>query len=69
MMKKPQVNLKKYQLPKKGKGFLVKVILYTILLILIFLFLQRRLKHSKLKSIENIDSIQLNHLKIDTTGY
>lgn len=69
MIQKPQINLKKYQLPKKGKGFMIKIILYTILLIMIFIFLQRRIKHSKLKSIENIDSIQLNHLKIDTTGY
>lgn len=69
MIRKHQFNLKKYQSPKKGKGFMIKITLYIILLIVIFIFLQRRLKESKLDPTENIDTVHMNHLNIDTTGY
>lgn len=48
---------------------MIKIILYIILLIVIFIFLQRRLKESKLDPTENIDTVHMNHLNIDTTGY
>ncbi len=48
---------------------MIKIILYIILLIVIFIFLQRRLKESKLDQTENIDTVHMNHLNIDTTGY
>lgn len=48
---------------------MIKIILYIILLIVIFIFLQRRLKESKLDPTENIDTVHMNHLNIDTIGY
>lgn len=48
---------------------MIKIILYIILLIVIFIFLQKRLKESKLDPTENIDTVHMNHLNIDTTGY
>jgi len=65
MSQKPNINLKQYLSPKKGKGFIIKIVLYTTLLIVIYFFIQKKLKQPELKT----NSKEIKGFTIDTTGY
>jgi hypothetical protein len=67
MSQKPSINLKQYLSPKKGKGFIIKIVLYTVLLIAIYFFIQMKLKQPELKT--NPKGIkEIKGVTIDTTN-
>jgi len=67
MSQKPNINLKQYLSPKKGKGFIIKIVLYTILLIAIYFFIQKKLKQPELKT-NSKEIKEIKGVTIDTAN-